>query len=130
MANICIVDDSEMVRIKVKECLVASGHTIIEGDDGKVGFDQVTKNAKTLDLVITDLNMPNMNGLEMVAKLREQAETQKIPVVMLTTEGTPEIKAEGKKLGVIGWIVKPLDQEKLAMNVNKLLEKLASKAAS
>lgn len=123
MALICIVDDSEMVRIKVKECLIASGHQIIEAEDGAAGVDQITSKSSEIKLIITDLNMPNLNGLEMVAKLRESAETKKIPVVMLTTESSPEMKAEGKKLGIVGWIVKPLVIEKLSMHVAKLLEK-------
>jgi|SaaInl8_200m_RNA_FD_contig_41_912824_length_823_multi_5_in_0_out_0_1 two-component system chemotaxis response regulator CheY len=73
------------------------------------------------NLIITDLNMPVMNGLEFLAALRKLAATQKTPVLMLTTEKKDELKAEGKKLGLTGWIVKPFNPAQLKSAINRVL---------
>jgi two-component system chemotaxis response regulator CheY len=93
---------------------------VLEASDGVDGADQIR--AKTdLVLVICDVNMPRMNGLDMLETLKDELARRQLPVVMLTTEGQPEAMARAKKCGAKGWIVKPFKAELLVAAVKKLL---------
>lgn len=122
MAKILIVDDSETLRVQLKNLLSSKGHTVVEGADGVRGLEMVKKNPD-VSLIICDLNMPNMDGVTMCLKISEDATLNKIPIFMLTTEASNELKEKGKKAGVRAWINKPFDEVKLIAVIDKLFAK-------
>ncbi len=112
------VDDSKTMREMVAFTLRGAGFDVTEAEDGK---DALTKTSgKKFDLIITDLNMPNMDGLQLIAELRQKPEFKFTPILMLTTEGDDQKKAQGKAAGATGWIVKPFNPEKLIAVINKV----------
>ena len=119
MSNILIVDDSSLIRKVASEAVMDAGHTPIIATNGQEGLDKV--NQEKIDLVFSDVNMPVMGGLEMVGKIKENSDFKFLPIVMLTTESSPELKQKGKELGAKAWLVKPFNQEKFSMVVKKLL---------
>jgi two-component system chemotaxis response regulator CheY len=119
MANILTVDDSPSVRQMIKILLAPAGHTVIEAGDGAQGLEQAKANRP--DLVITDLNMPVMNGLEMIRALRTQPSLLGLPIVFVTSESSDAVKLEAKQAGATGWITKPFRQEQLLAVVSKLV---------
>ena len=106
MPQILVVDDSTTVRQQLRLFLQDNGHEVLEGNNGKEGFEQARDNTG-VKLMIVDVNMPVMNGLEMVAEVRKLPEHAKTPIFMLTTESGTDIAAEGRRVGVTAWIVKP-----------------------
>jgi len=119
MANILVVDDSSSMRQMIIFTLNDLGHDIIEAEDG---VDAMTKiNSSKFDLVLTDLNMPNMNGIELITNVRQNPQNRAVPILMLTTESAQDKKEAGKSAGATGWIVKPFQPEKLIAVVNKVL---------
>ena len=116
--TIMTVDDSASVRQMVSLTLKDAGYTVIEACDGK---DAVAKLSGQIDLVITDLNMPNMDGIELIKAVRATAQYKFTPVVMLTTESQASKKEEGKSAGATGWIVKPFKPDQLLAVAKKLL---------
>lgn len=122
MAKILIVDDSETLRVQLKNLLSSKGHTVVEGEDGVRGLDTLKKNTD-VGLIICDLNMPNMDGVTMCIKISEDPALNKIPIFMLTTEASNELKEKGKKAGVRAWINKPFDEAKLIAVIDKLFAK-------
>jgi two-component system chemotaxis response regulator CheY len=121
MAKILIVDDSDVLRMELKSVLVGGGHTVIEGDNGLEGLKRAQENDH-LDLIITDLNMPEMDGITMCRRVRGLAAHQKTPIFMLTTESSAELKSSGKEVGVMVWIVKPFSADKVLAGVSKVIE--------
>ncbi len=118
MAHILIVDDSASVRQMITFTLSSAGHSVVEATDGS---DAINKSAmKQFDVVITDLNMPKMDGIQLIRWLRSQATYKFTPLIMLTTEAQPEKKMEGKAAGATGWIVKPFQPEQLIAVVKKV----------
>jgi len=120
MAKILIVDDSETLRIQLREALELAGHSVVEGVDGGDGL-KVAQANPDIKMVITDFNMPQMDGVTMAGKLRAISAFSKIPILMLTTEATPDIKAAGKNAGILAWIVKPLVPAKVIPAIEKVL---------
>ena len=120
VATIIVVDDSAAIREYVKTALAGKGHTIIEGVDGVDGLAKIME-IKTPDLVISDINMPGLDGLAMLLKAKEQLGTIKFPVFVLTTETSDALKTSGKGVGVLAWINKPCDAAKLVAAVDKVL---------
>ncbi|GFK94324.1 Chemotaxis protein CheY [Fundidesulfovibrio magnetotacticus] len=118
MKTIMTVDDSASVRQMVAFTLKNAGYGVIEAVDGK---DAVSKLKGSVDMVVTDLNMPNMDGIQLIKAIRAQAAYKFIPIVMLTTESQPGKKQEGKDAGATGWIVKPFKPEQLLAVVQKVL---------
>jgi two-component system chemotaxis response regulator CheY len=116
--TIMTVDDSASVRQMVGMSLKNAGYSVIEASDGK---DALGKLAGPVDMVITDLNMPNMDGIELIKSIRQQASYKFIPIIMLTTESQAGRKQEGKAAGATGWIVKPFKPEQLLGVVKKVL---------
>ena len=112
------VDDSKTIREMVSFTLKNEGFEIIEAEDGQHALSVV--DGKSVNVIITDLNMPNMNGIELIRALREKPEFKFTPILMLTTEGDAGKKEEGKLAGATGWIVKPFNPEKLVQVVNKV----------
>lgn len=120
MAKILIVDDSELQRTQLKVVLQGAGHEVIEADDGSVGLDQLEKNPG-IQLIVCDVNMPVMDGMTMCIKISESGKYPKMPIFMLTTETSADLKERGKKAGVRAWIVKPFVNEKLLGAITKVL---------
>ena len=105
--TVLIVDDSTSMRQMVSFTMQELGFEVLEGEDGQDALGKVT--GQKLDLVITDLNMPNMDGMTLIRNLRAQESYKFTPILMLTTESQVEKKKEGKEAGATGWIVKPFD---------------------
>lgn len=117
--SVLCVDDSASVRQMVSFTLESAGYT---PDTAVDGADAITKlDQNKYQLIITDLNMPNLDGIGMIRKVRAMPQHAGIPIVMLTTESDETKKMEGKAAGATGWIVKPFDQAKLVAVVNKLI---------
>jgi two-component system chemotaxis response regulator CheY len=119
MKRILIVDDSLTMRQMVKMTLLRGGHAVTEATDGVKGLEEAS--AQNFDLVLSDVNMPFMNGIEFVRNLRKQAKYKFTPIVLVTTESAMEKKQEGKAAGATGWIVKPFAPEQLLAVVNKVM---------
>jgi two-component system chemotaxis response regulator CheY len=118
-ANILTVDDSASVRMTTKIALTNAGYQVTEAVDG---LDGLTKaKAASFDLIVTDLNMPNMNGLEMIEALRQSPDHTGLPIIFLTTESDGDMKARAKAAGATGWMTKPFDPEQLVKIARKIL---------
>jgi two-component system chemotaxis response regulator CheY len=117
--SILVVDDSGTVRQQVTMALKGAGFTTIEAVDGQDGLAKIN-GSEHIDMVICDVNMPNMNGLEMVEAFKGQAATNALPVIMLTTEGQPSLIKRAKEAGAAGWIVKPFDANQLIATAKHL----------
>jgi two-component system chemotaxis response regulator CheY len=120
MRKVLIVDDSPTVRQQVGRALHESGIEVVEAGDGVEGIDRITAD-DAIGMVILDINMPRMNGLEMLDKLKQDARTASLPVVMLTSEGQRSMIERAKQAGAKGWIVKPFKPDLLLLTVRKLL---------
>lgn len=113
------VDDSGSIRQMVSFTLKSAGYDVIEAVDGQDGLDKAK--AKTADLVLTDQNMPRMDGLTLIKNLRAMPAYRGVPILMLTTESGETMKMQGKAAGATGWIVKPFDPQKLLEVVKKVM---------
>jgi len=119
--KILIVDDSSSLRIAVKIALTAVGYEAEEACDGSEGL-QKASNAN-YDLILTDLNMPVMNGLEMIEQMRTLPKLAGVPIIFLTTESDAGMKQRAKAAGATGWITKPFQPDALVKVVKKVLGK-------
>lgn len=119
--KILVVDDSATVRQQVGLALQQAGYVFVEAADGVEGLQMLDK--RGVSMVICDVNMPLMNGLDMLEKLHADAKHASVPVVMLTTEGQPALIDRAKKAGAKGWIVKPFKPDLMLAAVTKLLGK-------
>lgn len=117
--TILIVDDSESIREVVKFTLENEGFDVLVGNDGKDALKFL--DGRTLDMVITDLHMPEMNGIELIKEVRVKEDYKRIPILFLTTESQAQKKNEAKEAGATGWIVKPFVPAKLIEAVNKVM---------
>ena len=117
--TVLVVDDSTSMRQMVTFTLKGAGFQVVEGVNGQEGLDQLDKTK--VDLVITDLNMPVMDGLAMITQARTRPQCKFTPILMLTTESKPEVKAQGKAAGATGWIVKPFNPDQLLQVIAKVL---------
>jgi two-component system chemotaxis response regulator CheY len=116
MANkILVIDDSLLVRKQVGNALTNAGYAVIEAADGAEALEKLELHAD-VSLVVCDVNMPRMNGIEFLQHVRKG-----VPVVMLTTEGQPEIVQRAKELGAKGWILKPFKPDHLLAAAKKLI---------
>ncbi|MDF3832875.1 response regulator [Cupriavidus basilensis] len=119
MAKILVVDDSGTVRDEVAGFLRKNGLDVDTAVDGKDGLAKMKANAG-IRLVISDVNMPNMDGLTMVEKIRGELANKTVNIVMLTTESSPAMKDRGRAAGVKGWIVKPFKGDAVLETFRKL----------
>ena len=117
--TIMTADDSASIRQMVTFTLQQAGYDVIEAVDGKDADKKIDDS--NIDMLITDLNMPNMDGIELIKSVRSKPKYKFIPVVMLTTESQDEKKQEGKAAGATGWIVKPFKPEQLLAVVKKVM---------
>ncbi len=118
-ASILTVDDSASLRMAIRIALTGAGYTVTEAADGAEGLAKATETR--FDLIVTDLNMPNMDGLEMIRALRQQPAQAGVPIIFLTTESDDSMKAEAKAAGATGWLVKPFQPEQLIRVAQKVL---------
>lgn len=117
--TILSVDDSPSIRQMVSFTLKGAGYEVGEASDGQEGLDKAK--AKAYDLVLTDQNMPRMDGLTLVRSLRLLPAYGTAPILILTTESGAEMKSQGRAAGATGWLVKPFDPQRLIEVVKKLL---------
>ncbi|HEU0189177.1 MAG TPA: response regulator [Gallionella sp.] len=117
--TVLTVDDSASIRQMVAFTLKSAGYTVIEAADGQDGLDKAKVNA--VNLVLTDQNMPRMDGLTLIKTLRGLPQYKATPILMLTTESSDAMKAQGKASGATGWLVKPFDPQKLLEVVKKVI---------
>lgn len=116
---ILCVDDSASIRQMVKLTLSSAGYQVVQATDGADGLAKARES--TVNLVVTDLNMPVMNGLGLIRELRKLAAYRGVPIIFLTTESDPGMKQEAKAAGATAWITKPFQQEQLVSVVRKVI---------
>lgn len=116
--RIMAVDDSKTMRDMVGFTLRKAGFEVVEAEDGQRALEKLQQTP--VDLVITDINMPNMDGITLVSRLRALGAFRSTPILILTTEGGEDKKAQGRAAGATGWIVKPFAPDKLLQVVNKV----------
>jgi len=120
MQSILAVDDSASMRQMVAFTLKGAGYNVIEAADGQEALDKA-RGAK-VDLVLTDQNMPRMDGITLVKSLRGLPSFTGTPILILTTESSDEMKAKGKAAGATGWLVKPFDPTKLLDVIKRVIK--------
>ncbi len=118
---ILVVDDSTSIRQMVAFTLKSAGYAVIEAADGQEGLDKANASSDIISLVLTDQNMPRIDGLTLIRTLRSQPKFAATPILMLTTESSDDMKAQGKAAGATGWLVKPFDPHKLLEVVKKVI---------
>ena len=121
MATILIVDDSETVRTQLKGDLALEGYLTLEACNGAEGLRILEEQGARIDLIFCDVNMPEMDGLSMCRELHKMPVLNKIPIFMLTTQTSAEMKSEGKAAGVTAWVVKPYEKKKVMGGLAKFL---------
>jgi len=119
MATIMTVDDTASMRQMISFTLTSAGHKVMEASDGDEALKVAQENK--FDMIITDINMPNMDGITLVGKLRALSDYKFTPILMLTTESQESKREQGKKAGATGWIVKPFNPEQLLNVVKNVL---------
>ena len=119
MKKILAVDDSPSMRQMVAYTLKRAGFEVYEAEDGVEALEMARE--LDVDLVLTDINMPKMDGIELIRNLRGLPAYNGKPILTLTTEGSAESKGKGRDAGATGWIVKPFDPDKLVETINKVL---------
>jgi two-component system chemotaxis response regulator CheY len=117
--TILAVDDSTSIRQMVTFTLKGAGYDVMEAADGQDGLAKAK--TKAVDLVLTDQNMPKMDGLTLIKSLRGMPQYKSTPILMLTTESSDTMKSQGKAAGATGWLVKPFDPQKLLEVVKKVI---------
>jgi len=117
---ILTADDSASMRQMIGFTLRQAGYEVVEAVDGKDALAKL-ESGTSVGLIITDLNMPNMDGIELIRAVRARAASKFVPILMLTTESSDDKKASGKSAGATGWIVKPFSPDQLIAVVKKVL---------
>jgi two-component system chemotaxis response regulator CheY len=117
--TILAVDDSNSIRQMIAFTLKGAGYKVVEAVDGSDGLSKARSQA--VNLVLTDQNMPGMDGLSLIRSLRASPQYKAVPILMLTTESSEAMKAQGRAAGATGWLVKPFDPQKLVEVVKKVI---------
>lgn len=120
MKKILVVDDSETLRTQLKRTLTTASFEVVEAENGVQGLSQYAAN-QDVALIVCDVNMPEMDGLTMCEKISTDPAMKKVPIFMLTTESSQEMKVRGKAAGVMAWVTKPFVEEKLLKAVEKVV---------
>ncbi|MGJ8693251.1 MAG: response regulator [Thalassotalea sp.] len=119
MTKVLVVDDSNSIRDMVSFTLKSAGFNTVEAQDGLEGLNKAK--VESYDLVISDVNMPNMDGIELCQELRKLPAFKFTPILMLTTESSGDMKMRGKAAGATGWLVKPFNPEKLLATIKRVV---------
>ncbi|MEK9870590.1 MAG: response regulator [Gammaproteobacteria bacterium] len=119
MGQVLIVDDSASIRMLLSKTLEDTGYCVTDAENGKAALEVAQQG--NFDLVITDVNMPEMDGLRLVENLRKLPAYRMKPILVLSTEYSQEMKQKGKEAGATGWLVKPFDPQKMVEVVNKVV---------
>ncbi|MDP4301542.1 MULTISPECIES: response regulator [Sphaerotilaceae] len=119
MQSILAVDDSASMRQMVSFTLKSAGYNVVEAVDGQDAWEKA--GSRTFDLVLTDQNMPRMDGITLTKKLRETSQFKTTPILILTTESGDQMKQAGRSAGATGWLVKPFDPTKLIEVIKKVV---------
>lgn len=120
MKKVLVVDDSDMIRNQLKQIVTDQGHECVTAVDGKEGLKTFEENTD-VSLIITDINMPNLSGLEMIEQIR-MIEAGKDKIIFVLTSGEdPDSIAKGKEMGIKAWIVKPINPDTIKMGLNRFL---------
>ncbi|GEC97699.1 MAG: hypothetical protein RLZZ220_347 [Pseudomonadota bacterium] len=117
--TVLTVDDSASIRQMVSFTLKSAGYEVVEAVDGMDGLEKAK--GKSFNLVLTDQNMPRMDGLSLIKSLRGMPGYRTVPILMLTTESSDTMKSQGRAAGATGWLVKPFDPQKLIEVVKKVI---------
>ena len=117
--RVLTVDDSASIRLTINATLSAAGYAVTEANDGAQGLK--IAQSQPFDLIITDLNMPEMDGLQMIEEIRKGSAAAGVPIIFLSTESDGEMKARAKAAGATGWLTKPFDPENLIKIVRKVV---------
>jgi two-component system, chemotaxis family, chemotaxis protein CheY len=119
MSTIMVIDDSNSMRALIKQTLIGAGHTVVEAVDGQDALDKLA--TARVDLFLCDVNMPRIDGLTLVKKVREKPQFKFAKILMLTTEIDPDKKRIAKEAGATGWLVKPFQPDQLLATIKKVL---------
>ena len=119
MHSILAVDDSASMRQMVSFTLKSAGYTVVEAVDGQDAYEKT--GARDFDLVLTDQNMPNLDGIGLTKRLRTSPNFKATPILILTTESSEQMKQAGRNAGATGWLVKPFDPAKLLEVIKKVI---------
>lgn len=114
--NILAVDDSRTMRDMIRMALTGAGMNVSTADDGIHGLEMLE--GQTPDVIISDINMPRLDGFGFIEAVRKIAHLRAVPILVLTTESAPEMKARARNAGATGWIVKPFDPQRLVETLN------------
>ncbi|SPF41745.1 CheY [Candidatus Desulfosporosinus infrequens] len=125
MANVLVVDDSSMVRKYHQYYLAGLGHQVAEAEDGYVGLEMLL--STQYDLILTDINMPRMDGFQFIAEVRQVPSYQKTPIIIVTSQEDVEDAERGKAVGANAIFIKPTELEQLIIWVRRLLEGVETK---
>lgn len=117
--KVLVVDDSRAIRQSIAFVLEQNGYEVVEASDGVTGLAKLDENQ--VDLIITDVNMPNMDGITFIKRTRELEAFRFVPILVLTTESQKSVMEEGKAAGATGWIVKPFSTDKLMSAVRRVV---------
>ncbi|MGB3338018.1 MAG: response regulator [Devosia sp.] len=117
--RVLTVDDSRTILAMLHHTLSNAGFEVLQAEDGKQGLDVLK--TETVDVVITDINMPVMDGIEFIKNVRATGNHQSLPILILTTETSQDKRDQGKAAGGTGWIVKPFDPEKLISVIHRVV---------
>ncbi len=121
MARILIIDDSDSVRSTLRNLLTEMKHQVVEAEDGKIALEILEKE-QTFDLIMCDVNMPNINGMEFIERQGTIDNIKSIPTIMCTTESHPKLVLKAKRVGVVrAWLVKPFKAQRLKETLDRIL---------
>jgi two-component system, chemotaxis family, chemotaxis protein CheY len=121
--SVLLVDDSSSIRAIIKKIIKMSGFDVgefLDASDGQEAMAVLRQNP--VDIVLTDINMPNMNGLDLIARMKDNPDLAGIPVVVVSTEGSEKMMAEAMALGAVGYVKKPFVPEEIKNTLNRILE--------
>lgn len=122
--KIAVIDDAFSSRKIIKDALkevVSSNYEILEAKDGNEGIDLILQHKNDLKMIITDINMPNKNGIEMLEQLKRENAQISIPIIIISTEFSPELKDKTKSLGALAWLLKPTTRNAISVLVKNFL---------
>ena len=121
MGKVLVIDDAIIQSAQLKSMVLAAGHEAIEAGDGEEGLEMALKHRDDLSMIFCDFNMPVLDGLSLCTKLYEDEQFPSIPIFMITTETSQDLKELGKKVGIKGWIIKPVQPEVIEQLIRQFI---------